>query len=141
MQGMNPRQPRPSKCPRRGCSGFSKAIPNTTTPKVTWQDPAQSILNTQPLILDAAEHALILEAGSYQHVIYDQYGNLVWDPITEGTSGELIGNMADNVYVAGSGFTPDTTTQLTSSSMPGSTANMWAYFDTGPRAADRRLRS
>jgi hypothetical protein len=104
-------------------------IPNTSTFKSTWQDPAQTILNTNPIVLDANGQALIWGSGVYRQVVYDQFNNLIWDQITEDTSSGLIGNMTDNVYLSGTGFTPGTTTTLTLSSAPGSPANMWVFFD------------
>jgi len=104
-------------------------IPNTSTFKNTWQDPAQTILNTNPIVLDANGQALIWGAGTYRQVVYDQFNNLIWDQITEDTSSGLIGNMTDNAYLSGTGFTPGTTTTLTISSSPGSPANLWVFFD------------
>ena len=104
-------------------------IPNTSTLKNTWQDPAQTILNTNPIVLDANGQALIWGAGVYRQVVYDQFNNLIWDQITEDTSSGLIGNMTDNAYLSGTGFTPGTTTTLTISSSPGSPSNMWVFFD------------
>lgn len=104
-------------------------IPNTSTPKSTWQDSAQTILNTNPVILDGAGRAIIWGAGVYRQVVYDQFNNLVWDQITEDTSGGLLGNITDNLFHAGTDFTPGTTTQLTLTVGPGSLSNMWVFFD------------
>jgi hypothetical protein len=104
-------------------------IPNTSTPKATYQDPAQTILNTNPVILDANGQAVIWGSGTYRQVVYDANNNLVWDQITEDTSGGLLGNMTDNVFVAGTDFTPGVTTQLTLTAGPGSITNTWIYFD------------
>jgi len=111
-------------------------IPNTSTFKNTWQDPAQTILNTNPIVLDANGQALIWGAGTYRQVVYDQFNNLIWDQITEDTSSGLIGNMTDNAYLSGTGFTPGTTTTLTISSSPGSPANMWVFFDGAYQTPD-----
>lgn len=104
-------------------------IPNTSTPKATWQDSGQTILNTNPVVLDGAGRAAIWGAGIYRQVVYDQFNNLIWDKVTEDTSGGLLGVMTDNTYLSGSDFTPGTTTSLTISSQPGSKANTWVYFD------------
>jgi len=105
-------------------------IPNTSTFKSTWQDPAQTILNTNPVILDASGEAVIWGSGTYRQVVYDVDGNLIWDQITEDTSSGLFGNFADNTYLASNGgFVPGTTTQLTLSTGPGSAPNMWVFFD------------
>jgi len=105
-------------------------IPNTSTPKNTWQDVNLTILNTNPIILNSSGQAAIWGSGQYRQVVYDQFNNLIWDAITEDTSGALIGNMNDNTYLSGSGFTPGTTTQLTLSKGPGSVANVWVFFDS-----------
>lgn len=68
-------------------------IPNTTTPKATWQDPNQSALNTQPIQLDANGCAIIYGVGQYRQQLYDgpvvggvTTGNLIWDLTTTDTS-------------------------------------------------------
>jgi hypothetical protein len=57
-------------------------IPNTTTPKDTWQNSGQSILNSNPVTLDSAGRAIIYGSGSYRQVVKDSAGNLVWDQVT-----------------------------------------------------------
>lgn len=104
-------------------------IPNTSTLKDTYQDAAQTILNTNPVILDANGQAIIWGVGTYRQVVYDQYGNLIWDQITEDISNGVIGNFTDNVFVSGAGFTPGTTTQLTLAANYGSLDNIWVFFD------------
>ena len=104
-------------------------IPNTTTFKATWQDSAQTVLNTNPVILDGGGRAIVWGSGIYRQQVYDVHGNLIWDQITEDTSAGLFGNINDNVYIAGTGFTPGVTTSLTISTAPGSPANMWVFFD------------
>lgn len=104
-------------------------IPNTSTKKDTYQDPQQTILNTNPIILDASGEAIIWGAGTYRQVVYDQYGNLIWDQITSDVTGGLLGDMVDNVFIAGTDFTPGTTTVLNLTAAPGSIPNTWIYFD------------
>lgn len=104
-------------------------IPNTTTFKSTWQDSAQTVLNTNPVILDGGGRAIIWGSGIYRQQVYDVHGNLIWDQLTEDTSAGLFGNINDNVYIAGTGFTPGVTNSLTISTAPGSPANMWVFFD------------
>lgn len=104
-------------------------IPNTTTPKNTWQDSAQTILNTNPVVLDANGQAIIWGSGTYRQVVYDANNNLIWDQITEDLSGGLIGNFTDAIYNAGVDFTPGTTTTLTLPVGPGSATNTWVFFD------------
>jgi hypothetical protein len=54
-------------------------IPNTSTPKNTWQDEAQTILNTNPIVLDARGECTAWGYGAYRQVVRDPLGNLVWD--------------------------------------------------------------
>lgn len=57
-------------------------IPNSDTLKNTWQDQYQTILNTNPIILDAAGEAIIYGDGQYRQVVKDSLGNLIWDQLT-----------------------------------------------------------
>ena len=57
-------------------------IPNTMTPKATWQDAAQATLNTNPINLDSAGRAIIYGNGTYRQIVNDALGNTIWDQIT-----------------------------------------------------------
>ena len=57
---------------------------NTLIPKDTWQDAAQSVLNTNPVVLDSRGQALIYGSGSYRQVLQDAQGNTIWDEDTVG---------------------------------------------------------
>lgn len=57
-------------------------VPGTTTPKDTFQDENGTILNTNPVILDAAGRAIILGTGDYRQVLFDSAMNMIWDQIT-----------------------------------------------------------
>lgn len=57
-------------------------IPNTTTPKTTWQDAAETTPNANPVILDAGGRARILGDGSYRQIVRDRNNNLIWDAVT-----------------------------------------------------------
>lgn len=59
-------------------------IPNTLIPKNTWQDADQTILNTNPIILDERGQALIYGSGSYRQILSDSRGNLIWDEPVQG---------------------------------------------------------
>lgn len=61
-------------------------IPGTTTKKNTWQDPDQTILNTNPIVLDGNGYAVIYGSGAYRQVVQDSAGNLIWDQLTADTS-------------------------------------------------------
>jgi hypothetical protein len=54
-------------------------VPGTTTPKDSWQDQAGTVLNTNPIILDAAGRCIIWGDGDYRTVLSDANGNLIWD--------------------------------------------------------------
>lgn len=56
--------------------------PGTTTPKATYQDEAMTILNTNPITLDARGEAAIWGLGDYQMVVYDIFGNQLWSAVT-----------------------------------------------------------
>jgi hypothetical protein len=58
-------------------------IPNTSTLKSTWQDAGKTVLNTNPVDLDANGQAIIYGEGQYRQVVYDVHGNLIWDRLTD----------------------------------------------------------
>lgn len=66
-------------------------IPNTSTPKNTWQDEAQTILNTNPIILDARGECTAWGYGAYRQVVRDLFGNLIWDRIVTDWSSAVDG--------------------------------------------------
>jgi hypothetical protein len=112
-------------------------IPNTTTFKATYQDQAQTILNTNPIILDANGECVAWGTGAYRQQVFDVNGNLIWDQVTQDPQAALTGNIADKKYAAGTDFTPGTTTTLTLPTAPGSVANMWVFFDAAFQADDQ----
>lgn len=69
-------------------------IPTTTTPKDTWQDAGQSILNENPLPLDERGQCVVWGTGSYRQIIKDIDGNLIWDKVAALPSLESINAMA-----------------------------------------------
>jgi hypothetical protein len=56
--------------------------PGTTTPKDTWQDANQVLVNSNPVLLDSSGRAIIFGSGAYRQVVKDALGNLVWDQTT-----------------------------------------------------------
>ena len=60
-------------------------VPATLVPKNTWQDAKQTILNTDPIILDSRGQAIIYGAGVYRQIVKDSNGNLIWDQLTAST--------------------------------------------------------
>jgi len=61
-------------------------VPNTLTPKDTWQDSGQATLNTNPVELDASGEAVIYGSGSYRQIVTDIDGNPIWDQLTADTA-------------------------------------------------------
>ncbi len=75
-------------------------VPNTTTPSPTWSNPALSVLNPNPVILDPAGRASIWAPAntSFREVVQDQFGNLVWDqPTATGSTSGLSGPVVSAV--------------------------------------------
>lgn len=61
-------------------------VPNTNTPKQTWQDPGTTVLNTSPCItLDANGRAVIYGIGQYSQKLFDLNGVLIWNKLTNST--------------------------------------------------------
>jgi hypothetical protein len=57
-------------------------VPNTTTLKNTWQDPDQTTLNTNPVLLSASGSAVIYGHGSYVQEVRDADGTVIWTRFT-----------------------------------------------------------
>lgn len=57
----------------------------TSTPKVTYQDAAATILNTNPIILDSRGECLVFWTGSYKIVVKDSLDNTIYtvDNVTD----------------------------------------------------------
>jgi hypothetical protein len=53
----------------------------TSTPKDTWQDVNQTVLNTNPIILNARGEAFIYGTGAYRQVVRDASDVLIWDAV------------------------------------------------------------
>lgn len=66
-----------------GSVGFY--IPSTLTFKQTWQNSGQTILNQNPVPLDANGCAIIYGAGIYREIVKDSLGNTVYDQLTAST--------------------------------------------------------
>lgn len=54
-------------------------VPLTLTPKDTWQNAGQTVLNTNPIVLDSRGQATIYGVGNYRQIVTDSLGNTVWD--------------------------------------------------------------
>lgn len=77
-----------------GSVGFY--IPNTQTFKQTWQNAGETILNQNPVPLDANGCAIVYGAGIYLMVVKDNLGNTVYSQLTAstGTSGPFWAGLA-----------------------------------------------
>ena len=67
-----------------GTVGFY--VPNTLTPKQTWQNAAQTVLNSNPATLDQNGCMIAYGTGTYRQILKDNLGNTIWDQITTDTS-------------------------------------------------------
>jgi hypothetical protein len=56
--------------------------PGTLIYSQTWQNASQTILNTNPIVLDQNGCAIIYGVGTYRQILYDNLGNEVWDQLT-----------------------------------------------------------
>lgn len=54
-------------------------VPNTLTPKDTFQDVAMTVLNTNPVILNARGEAVIIGTGAYRQILKDASDVTIWD--------------------------------------------------------------
>src|ERR1035437_7394619 len=64
-------------------------IPSSLTPKDTWQDSGQSVLNTNPIVSDSRGQAIIYGSGTYRQIVKDSLGNLIWDQLTFGLGSSI----------------------------------------------------
>lgn len=66
-------------------------IVSTTTLKNTWTDEDESILNTNPVVLDSAGRAVIWGSGLYRQVLKDSSANTIWDQVVGSTDASSSG--------------------------------------------------
>lgn len=69
-------------------------VPGTSTPKNTYQDQAGTIVNSNPVVLDAAGRAVIFGDGLYRQVVTDSAGNQQWDRETAVATLSVLGAVA-----------------------------------------------
>ncbi len=79
-------------------------IPSTSTFKNTYQDEAQTILNTNPVTLDARGECVVWGTGDYRQVVYDRNNILVWDQVTSGPASGADLNNFINLIEGNTGF-------------------------------------
>lgn len=78
-------------------------VPNTTTPKTTWQDATGSVQNSNPVDLDGNGSALIYGSGQYTQEVHDAAGNLVYTALTQDLYGLIVNG--NNVFTGTNTFT------------------------------------
>ena len=84
-------------------------VPDTLVPKDTYQDINLSILNTNPIILDANGQCVIWGDGEYRQRVFDSLGNLQWDFNTSTPQLTTIPTFAvAQCTIDGDGVTPGT---------------------------------
>lgn len=88
-------------------------VVGTLIKKNTWQDSGQTVLNTNPIVLDSRGQALIYGTGTYRQIVKDSAGNLIWDaPVVASGAGTGFVFTAINVQrdfgATGDGTTDDT---------------------------------
>lgn len=76
----------------------------TLIAKDTWQDAAQMVLNTNPVVLDSRGQALIYGNGSYREILTDADGNTIWD--------EPIEDFEESVFGPQTSINSNTTTDI-----------------------------
>lgn len=72
-----------------GTVGFY--LPATLTPKNTWQNAEQTVLNTNPVVLNSRGQAIIYGTGSYRQILKDSAGNVIWDVEVAGFQESVFG--------------------------------------------------
>lgn len=98
-------------------------IPSTTTPKATYLNAAETVQNTNPVALDAAGRAIIWGSGAYRQVVFDQFGNQIWDQITSiFDASSLDGQTLNNITLAGTTHITGPATAVTPSCNDNSTS-------------------
>jgi hypothetical protein len=102
-------------------------IPSTLTTKQTWQNSAESVLNQNPVPLDANGCALVYGSGVYRQIVKDSLNNTIWDAITS-SSGSGGGGGGTNI---GDGLAVGTVLLWTGTATP---AN---YLPTAGQAISR----
>lgn len=68
-----------------GTVGFY--IPNTLTPKQTWTNAGETVLNTNPVGLDSNGCMIAYGSGTYRMILKDSLGNTIYDQLTAATNG------------------------------------------------------
>lgn len=100
----------------------------TTTFKNTYQDVALSILNTNPVVLDARGECAMYGTGSYRQILKDAAGNLIWDQVIPDPAGATINVVSIPVVTGPDKALPSSTVTLTATATSLLTAGSIASF-------------
>ena len=94
-----------------GTVTFYSNYPACTVLKNTWSNSGQTVLNTNPVVLDSAGRATIFGSGTYCQVLKDLNGNTIWTKETGDAAststlgwGSVSGGTANAQTVTVSGF-------------------------------------
>ena len=94
-----------------GTVTFYSNFPTCSILKNTWSNSGQTVLNTNPVVLDSAGRATIFGSGTYCQVLKDSNGNTIWTKETgDATStsslgwGSVSGGTANAQTVTVTGF-------------------------------------
>lgn len=108
-------------------------IPGTTSPKATYQNAAQTIANSNPVMLDAAGRAIIFGTGTYRQVVKkagpnaglpcSPAGDQVWDQLTAST------DSSTTIFAGASAGTPNAIT-VTAAAFSGTDGQVINYIST-----------
>lgn len=118
-----------------GCVYFYQ--PGTTNPKTTYQNSAQTVANTNPVMLDAAGRAIIYGTGVYRQVVAAAGpgplaclppGAQIWDQITSDTSSST------TIYAGASSGTPNAIT-VNAAAFSGTDGQVINYISTNTNTA------
>lgn len=82
-------------------------VAGTLIPKDTWQNSIQTILNTNPIILDSRGQAIIYGTGVYRQIVKDAQGNLIWDQLVASQEPDALFVTPEQFGAVGDGSTDD----------------------------------
>jgi len=113
----------------------------TENKKDTFQDPALTIPNPNPVVLDSYGEASIWGVGAFRQVLTDKNGVQIWDQVTQESGEAVAGDFFEDTFVANGAppfsFIPGTTTTLTLSRNYGSIGNIDVHFDASYQGPDQ----
>lgn len=89
----------------------------TTTFKNTYQDVALSILNTNPVVLDARGECAMYGTGAYRQILKDAAGNLIWDQVVPDPAPTTVQVVSIPVITGPTTASPGSTITLSASAL------------------------